>query len=147
MLRSAVVLLCVAGAVALGQDHPLTKLPYAPSLDPAAMDKSVDPCVDFYRYACGSWIRNNPIPPDQAAWDVYSKMQTDNQRVLWGILQDAAEGRADRTQVTQQIGDYFHACMDEDAVEKAGAAPLQPALDEIAGLKSTADLPALLAHL
>src|SRR5581483_6566495 len=139
---------CLAALIscAAAQNQPLTALPYTPSLDPAAMDKAVDPCTDFFRYSCGNWIRNNPIPADQAAWDVYSKMQTDNERLLWGILQQAAQPSADRTPVVQQIGDFFAACMDEDAVEKAGAAPLKPALEEIAAMKSIQDLPAVLAH-
>src|SRR5579884_4244496 len=148
MYRGAAAVFVLVFGLAYGQDadRPITKLPYTPSLDPAAMDKSVDPCVDFFHYACGGWIRNNPIPPDQARWDVYAKLETENERLLWGILRDSAEARAGRTQLVQQIGDYFAACMDEDAVEKAGAAPLKPALDEIAAMKSIQELPALLAH-
>ena len=110
------------------------------------MDRSVDPCTDFFRYSCGSWLKKNPIPPDQASWDVYSKLSQDNQRFLWGILDQASKPAAGRSLVETEIGDYFNACMDESTVEKAGAAPLKPGLDEIAALKSTRDLPAYLGR-
>jgi endothelin-converting enzyme/putative endopeptidase len=110
------------------------------------MDRSADPCKDFFRYSCGAWIKKNSIPPDQARWDVYSKLEEDNQRFLWGILEQSSKPAASRSQVEIEIGDYFHACMDEPAVEKAGAAPLKPGLDEIAALKSTRDLPAFLGR-
>jgi len=134
---------------ARAQDRALTGLPYTPSLEPAFIDKQVDPCEDFFRYACGNWIKTNPIPADQPRWDVYGKLQNDNQRFLWGILEAAAASKqsAARTASEQKIGDFFGACMDEAAVEKAGAAPLRKRLDEIAALKSAADLPALLGKL
>jgi endothelin-converting enzyme/putative endopeptidase len=110
------------------------------------MDRSADPCTDFFRYSCGAWLKKNPIPPDQARWDVYSKLAEDNQRFLWGILEQASKPAANRSLVEAEIGDFFQACMDESAVEKAGAAPLKPRLDEIAALKSTTDLPAFLGR-
>ncbi len=111
------------------------------------MDRTVDPCTDFYRYACGGWIVNNPIPPDQAQWNVYSKLEEDNQRFLWGLLQEASKPVATRNPVETEIGDFFNACMDEDAIARKGAQPLQAILDQIAGLRSLDDLPALLARL
>ncbi len=96
------------------------------------MDRSVDPCTDFYKYTCGGWIKKNPIPSDQARWDVYAKLTNENERFLWGILVEASKPAAGRNQVETEIGDYFQACMDEPAVEKAGSAPLKPALEEIA---------------
>jgi putative endopeptidase len=111
------------------------------------MDRTADPCVDFYRFACGNWNKLNPIPPDQARWDVYGKLTVDNQRYLWGILEEAARPDPGRTPEQQKIGDYFAACMDEAAVEKAGAGPIEPLLREIEGLRDAKQLPALLVRI
>jgi putative endopeptidase len=127
-------------------DKPITVLPYTPSLDVSAMDKSANPCVDFYQYTCGGWMKNNPIPADQAGWSVYAKLTQDNQRFLWGILDDLGKRVEGRTPSQQKIGDYFASCMDEPAVEKLGATPLKPALDEIARIKTRQDLAALLGR-
>lgn len=127
--------------------QPLTEFPYTPGLDVSAMDKSVDPCVDFYEYSCGGWRKNNPIPADQARWDVYRKLANDNQLYLWGILDGLAKNTEGRSAVQQKTGDYFAACMDEAAIEKLGATPLKPHFDLIDGMKSKADLPAVLAKL
>src|ERR1035437_6927446 len=136
----AIVATLLAAQLAWGQspnpDTPLSSLPYSPSLDLSSMDRAADPCTDFYRYACGSWIKNNPIPPDQARWNVYSKLTNENQRFLWGILEQAAKPAPARSAVETQIGDYFFACMDDASREKAGAAPLRADLDKIAALKS-----------
>ena len=124
------------------QETPLTALPYTPVLDTQFMDKTADPCVDFYKYTCGQWNKLNPIPPDQARWNVYSKLTDENQRFLWGILEQAARPETSRTPNEQKIGDYFHACMDEGAIESAGTKPLEPMLSRIAGLKSADDISA-----
>jgi putative endopeptidase len=110
------------------------------------MDLSAAPCNDFFRYACGGWIKKNPIPSDQPRWDVYAKLEDDNQHFLWGILEQASEPTSKRSPIEAEIGDFFHACMDEGAVEKLGAAPLKQGLDEIAALKSLGDFPAFLAR-
>jgi putative endopeptidase len=145
-LTSAAILLCASLGVAFSQavETPLLELPYSPSLDVKSMDKAVDPCVDFYRYSCGGWIKSNPIPADQASWDVYSKLTTENERFLWGLLQKAAAPTSGRSPVEVQIGDFFSACMDEAAIDRRGADPLKPTLAEIAALKSVSDLPAFL---
>jgi len=111
------------------------------------MDRSAEPCVDFYRFACGGWMRNNPIPPDESRWSVYGKLARENQRFLWGILEDLAKRSAGRSATQQKIGDYFAACMDEAAVEKSSARPLKPHLEQIFAMKSKRDLPAVLARL
>lgn len=122
-------------------------LPYSPSLDLSSMDKSVDPCTDFYHYACGGWQKKNPIPPDQVSWSVYGKLYQDNLEFLRGILEQAAASKEQRDAVTQKIGDFYAACMDESAVEKRGAAAIRPQLEAIAQLKSAHDLAPLVARL
>jgi endothelin-converting enzyme/putative endopeptidase len=77
---------------------------------------------------------------------VYAKLGDENQRFLWGALEDAAKPRKDRSAVEQKIGDYFAACMNKSAVEKAGVGPIQPSLDAIAKLGSVAELPELLGR-
>jgi endothelin-converting enzyme/putative endopeptidase len=136
----------VANPTVVVDEKPITTLPYTPSLDIQSMDKTADPCVDFYQYTCGGWMKNNPIPADQAAWSVYGKLTMDNQRFLWGILDELAKKTAGRTPTQQKIGDYFGACMDEAAVEKLGATPLKPSLAAIEALKSKKELATLLAR-
>ena len=109
------------------------------------MDRSADPCTDFYQYACGGWIKKNPIPPDQARWEVYGKLQYENELFLWGILDEAAKPVAGRTAEQQKIGDYFQACMDEGGIETADLLPLKPALDAIAQVSSVDQLAELVA--
>jgi putative endopeptidase len=121
-------------------------LPYSPSLDVSSMDKSVDPCVDFYQYSCGGWQKKNPIPPDQVSWGVYGKLYQDNLNFLRGILEQAA-AKGQRDVVTQEIGDFYSACMDETAVEKAGVGALKAKLTGIAQLKSVRELAPLVARL
>ncbi|MGH9530621.1 MAG: M13 family metallopeptidase [Terriglobales bacterium] len=111
------------------------------------MDKSADPCVDFYQYSCGGWKKNNPIPPDQTSWSVYAKLYQDNLNFLRGVLEEAAANHTSQDAVTQKIGAFYGACMDEAAVEKQGLAPLQPDLDAIAQLKSRETLASLIARL
>jgi endothelin-converting enzyme/putative endopeptidase len=133
-------------ATASATARPLTALPYRPGLDLAALDRRVDPCVDFYRFACGGWIAANPIPADQASWSVYDKLHQENQQFLWGVLEDLAT-REERTPEQRQLGDHFASCMDEAAVERLGAAPLRAELAAIAALRSRAGLAALLGRL
>ena len=122
-------------------------LPYSPSLDLTSMDKSIDPCVDFYHYSCGGWQKKNPIPPDQTTWAVYSKLYEDNLNFLRGMLEQAAKPGPQRSAVEQKTGDFYAACVNEAAVEKQGLSPVQPELDLIAKVKSVKDLTPLVAHL
>jgi putative endopeptidase len=128
-------------------ETPLKALPYTPSLDVNAMDRTADPCTDLYRYSCGGWMAANPIPQDQSRWSVYGKLYQDNQRFLWGILDDLAKATSARNANQQKIGDDFAACMDEGAVEKLGARPLKPYLDAIAAIRTKRDLAHVLARL
>jgi endothelin-converting enzyme/putative endopeptidase len=111
-----------------------------PALDVTAMDTSVDPCVDFFAYSCGGWIKKNPIPPDQSSWDTYSKMQDENRVRLRAILEAASAPDAGRNAVTQKIGDYYASCTDEKAIEAKGAQPLKPALEGIEKIGSKVEI-------
>lgn len=147
VFSGALAMLALAAVPAASDDQPTLALPYTPSLDTAAMDPAADPCEDLYQYACGGWIRNHPIPADQASWSTYGKLYVDNQRYLWGILEDAAARSAGRTPAEALIGDYFAACMDVDRIDALGASPLQTELDLIDRLGRKDDLGALLGRL
>ncbi|MGO9648727.1 MAG: M13 family metallopeptidase [Terriglobales bacterium] len=155
MLKHSVcllLLLLVAVSVATAQMPSAQQssepaLPYSPSLDLSSMDKSLDPCVDLYHYSCGGWQKKNPIPPDQTSWSVYGKLYQDNLTFLRGMLEQAAQPNEQRSAVTQEIGDFYAACMDEGALERRGISAIQPELDAIAQVKSTKGLAPLVARL
>src|SRR5271169_5859881 len=121
-------------------------LPYTPSLDVAAMDRSADPCADFYTYSCGGWQKKNPIPPDQTSWSVYGKLYQDNLQYLKGLLEQAAAAK-DRDPVTQKIGDFYASCMNEALVEQLGSKPMQSDLAAVENLKDRKQLAAVIAKL
>ncbi len=88
-------------------------------------------------------MKDNPIPSDQAGWDVYAKLTNENRQFLWGILEEDAK-RKDRTPVQQKIGDYYAACMDTDAINARGVSPLKPELDRIAAIQDRKQVAAFL---
>jgi putative endopeptidase len=126
--------------------QPLQAMPYLPSLDVNNLDRSVDPCTDFYKFACGGWQQHNPIPADEAGWDVYAKLANDNQQFLWGILEEDAKATS-RTPVQQKVGDYFAACMNTSAIDALGAKPIAPTLLRIDSLTTRPQLLAALTTL
>jgi putative endopeptidase len=115
--------------------------------DPSIIDKSVNPCEDFYRYSCNGWFKKTPLPPDQTAYGRFSELYESNRLHLRQILEQAATLSPARNANEQKIGDEYATCMDTSAINKAGLAPLQPELDRIAAIQSTADLPGVVAHL
>jgi putative endopeptidase len=146
-LAAALLATAIFSAPCLAQNPKAAPVvPYTPSLDIPSMDRTVDPCVDFYEYSCGGWRKNNPIPADQARWDVYSKLYQDNLNYLRGILEKAATA-TNRDTVTQEIGDFYAACMNESEVEKLGTKPLAPTLKAIADLSDKKSLAPLIANL
>ena len=91
ILPAAALLALAAALPVLAEETPFAQLPYTPSLDVSAMDRTADPCEDLYQYSCGGWMKNNPMPGDQANWSVYGKLSEDNQRYLWGLLAGRSE--------------------------------------------------------
>jgi len=124
-----------------------TKVPKLDHFDPDLVDRALNPCDDFYKYACNKWIAANPIPADQVYWSTGGGLEMWNDNVLRETLQAASKNDSTRSAVQQKIGDYWAACMDESGIEAAGMKPLQPELDRIAGLKSKKEITLEIAHL
>src|SRR5262245_2601073 len=113
-------------------------------MDLTSLNRRADPCNDFYEFACGGWITNNPIPGDQARWGRFDDLQERNNEVLHKVLEEAAKST---DAANRKIGDYYASCMDEATIEKKGVTPLEPDFQKIAALKAITDLPALVADL
>jgi len=145
ILAFVFVSLPLAGVLATAQSVAPRRAPAAPpafGVELAALDRTVDPCTNFYAFACGGWIASNPLPADRQSWGRFQEVQDRNFAVLRRIL-DRPGGDADR----RKASDYYAACMDEPAIDAKGTAGLRPDLARIDGLKGRDELPALVAHL
>ncbi len=127
-----------------------TYLP-VPAFDTSSLDPAADPCQDFYKFACGKFAANHPIPADQAGVDQFYELFNVNTQSLNTILTKAATGGTERTPNAQKIGDYYQACIDRAAIDKQGLTPIQPLLAEIDalpnGIRGKLGLPALIGKL
>jgi endothelin-converting enzyme/putative endopeptidase len=103
--------------------------------DPTSIDRTADPCVNFYQYACGGWIAANPIPADQSRWGRFSALAERNRTVLQNILESASAEKPTRSAVDREIGDFYAACMDMNAINAHGTAPLKDDLDRIYAMR------------
>jgi endothelin-converting enzyme/putative endopeptidase len=112
-----------------------------------AMDKSADPCEDFYQYSCGGWMKANPLPEDKPRYGRFGELLDHNQLVLKDILEKASTGGAKRTATDQKIGDYYASCMNEQAVNAAGLKPVEGDLNAVDTLSSKDGLTDLLIAL
>jgi putative endopeptidase len=118
----------------------------APGFSLDTIDKSVDPCVDFYQYACGNWIKDSEIPPDQSQWGSFVELRERNLDVEHNILEKAAAGGASRDGIDQRIGDLYGSCIDEKAADAKGIAPLKPELARVAAVQDKGALIDEIAH-
>ena len=123
-----------------------TSAPRLEHFDPGVVDKSLNPCDDFYKYSCGKWMAANPIPADQVYWGTGSNLELWNENVLRETMEAASKDSAGRSGVDQKIGDYWAACMDESGIEAAGLKPVEPELKRVADLKSKKDIAVEVAH-
>jgi putative endopeptidase len=120
--------------------------PAIKSFDVSAFDKTANPCIDFYQYACGSWVKSNPVPPDQVRWvRSFSQLSERNRYLLWLELDAAA--REPKTPLQKQYGDFYAACMDTGMIEKKGLEPIQPSWTVVSRLADAKELPVLLSQL
>ena len=110
-------------------------------IDLANLDTTCAPCTNFYQFANGGWMKANPIPAAYPQWGSFSELADQNMEKLRGVLDEAAAHRADATDpAIRKLGDYYAACMDSAAIEKAGYQPIEPQLREIAAIRTRADV-------
>jgi len=100
-----------------------------------SLDKTVNPCTNFYQFACGTWLKSNPVPSDQAVWGRFSELAERNRNTLRDILETSVAKKTGRSAVEARIGDYYEACLDEKGIEARGLTPIKPMLNRIAALK------------
>src|SRR5215472_6113877 len=116
-------------------------------IDPANMDPSASACQNFYGYADGGWLKRNPIPPEYASWGTFNELGDRNREAQHKILERLAKEKGTPGSEAQKLGDFYASCMDETAIEAAGAKPLEPQLARIEKVATLADLEAEVAHL
>ena len=138
LLSGAIVLSLTQGQEAIAQKKATATKKL---LDPANLDTSVKPGDNFFLYANGTWLKNNPIPADQTRWGSFSELQERNLNALHEILETTAKIKnAPKNSINQKVGDFYRTGMDTAAIEKAGITPLNGLFAEIDRIKDAATL-------
>ncbi|WP_433934318.1 M13 family metallopeptidase [Sorangium cellulosum] len=116
-------------------------------LDESALDRSANPCEDFYQFACGGWLAKASIPGDEPYWmRSFNEIEKRNEAELRRILEESAQA-GDRDPVSKKIGAYYGACMDEAAVEAAGVKPIADLLAKARRVRDAKSVGALVTEL
>ena len=140
------LLLITVAAVALAGDEPAAATKSPGGFDLGALDTSVDPCVDFYQFACGGWRKANPIPADETRWGRFNELAERNRDELHAILEAAKDPSRPRSPLEARVGDFYAACMDEPGIEARGGKPLEPLLARVAAVRSKGEFFRLLGE-
>jgi putative endopeptidase len=140
-------LLLLCSSLCLAQSNSTPTAPSGVGFNIDMLDKAIDPCTDFYAYACSKWQAQNPIPSDRSSWGRFNELQERGENIIREILEKYSANDSKRSANEQKIGDYYQACMDDSAIEKAGVGPLDPQMKGIAALKSKGDLAKETIHL
>jgi putative endopeptidase len=146
--RLVIVAVVLCPVLGLAQQMPAAApAPKLEHFDPNMVDRTLDPCQDFYQYACSKWNAANPIPADQVAWGTGSGLEYWNEDIVRQALEKASAQTSGRSDFEQKIGDYWQACTDEPALETAGSRDLKPGLERIAKMKSKSELADQVAYI
>jgi putative endopeptidase len=111
------------------------------------LDRSVAPGSDFFRFANGTWLKNNPIPPDRSYFGVDTILDQQNQDFIRSLIERLSGETLPQGSPQRKVADFYASGMDEQAIEAAGAAPLAAELERIASIRDPGALPEELAHL
>ena len=149
----AVIVIPILAAMVLADTRVRAQEPVQASMasrsgvDLAALDKTVNPCDDFYKFACGGWMTAHPAPPDQPSYGRFEELQNRNNEILKDILENAAKPGGASSPELQKVGDYYSSCMGESAIEAKGTAPLTADLRRVDAIGAKADIPAVVGHM
>jgi predicted metalloendopeptidase len=125
---------------------PFGSEPRVPAFSVAYMDRSVSPGADFYAFADGQWVKDNPVPADKARWASFTELAERNSFLIHSLLEEAAAGEAPKGTPRREAGDFYRSAMDTNRLEELRFKPIADDLKRIAELKSAEDLFRLLGH-
>jgi putative endopeptidase len=137
----SIISFAFADPISTGSDKP----PGVPRFSIGYMDTAIEPGSDFYHYADGTWLKNNPVPADKSRWGAFAELQERNWFLIHGILDGTLTRAAEPNSPVQKVADFYRSAIDTNRLESLGFKPIEPDLKRIAELKSNDELPRLLA--